>query len=405
MPEPFGSDEFRILSQYQFAGQGAWTTMPEVDKSAYLKVHNRLEQILSATLEALPAGSSFDKSLTLGFRPVGGVRGNRPKDLWCAIFPRDAEAYMPQVYLIVSHRGVELGYAAAIHPKDFSDQAFKNKLKSLAPRIFEALPGPTSEAAQELSVELAKQGGWYFRRKTRLTPKENDFPGLGDLLSFLKSTEGGAWGAGAVTRYWLPHEVTSDVDLAREFLNAAALFQPFMVRAKPVADEVIPIPEPARSNIEEEIVPSDGIRGDLERFMAMYPERRSRPFATDQELWSVISALQQRLKTLPSVADRPTVRVTWSVGQGNWARIPWLAFLDTRVTDTTQRGIYGALLFREDMSGVYLTFTQGVTEPKTTHGATAALQLLKENATAMRSRCGELLREGFRTQFRNRSAN
>jgi hypothetical protein len=129
--------------------------------------------------------------------------------------------------------------------------------------------------------------------------------------------------------------------------------------------------------------------------MEIYPERRSRPFGTDHELWTVISQLQQRLNKLPAVASRPTLRVTWSVGQGNWARVPWLAFLDSRVTDTTQRGIYGVFLFREDMSGVYLAFNQGVTEPKKTHGAAAGLQLLRENASSLRSECGELARSGF----------
>src|SRR6266446_4360938 len=109
--------------------------------------------------------------------------------------------------------------------------------------------------------------------------------------------------------------------------------------------------------------PSNGIRDDLERFMRMYPERRSRVFATDQELWECITSLQNRLRALPAVAARPDLRVDWSIGQGNWARVPWIAFLDARVTDTTQRGIYGVFLFREDMSGVYLTFNQGVTEP------------------------------------------
>ena len=35
----------------------------------------------------------------------------------------------------------------------------------------------------------------------------------------------------------------------------------------------------------------DGIRADLERFMEMYPERRSRPFGTDQELWALLRGL------------------------------------------------------------------------------------------------------------------
>jgi MoxR-like ATPase len=53
-------------------------------------------------------------------------------------------------------------------------------------------------------------------------------------------------------------------------------------------------------------------------------------------------------------------------------------------------------LFREDMSGVYLVFGQGVTEPKKEHGATAGLQLLRENAEALRTTSPELAESGFR---------
>jgi hypothetical protein len=182
--------DIRVLGKYETASQGAWKNMPQVDKAAYLRIHRGLEQILVTTFENLSSDFLLDNCLTLGFSPTGGVRGNRPKDLWCAVFPRGAEAYMPQVYLIISHRGVELGYAAANHPIDFSNQDFKLKLKQLAPRIFDALPSPTSTDVHQLSEKLSDQTGWYFRQKTRLQPKENDFGQLENLLSFLKSAEG-----------------------------------------------------------------------------------------------------------------------------------------------------------------------------------------------------------------------
>jgi MoxR-like ATPase len=365
--------------------------MPEADKEAYRKIHNRLDQILSATLTAYPGASLLDKTLTPGFTLASGVRLNRPKDLWCALFPKSAETMMPQVYLIVSHRGVEVGYAAAIHPRDFSNEQFKTKLRLFSPEIFDALPDPTSAAAQQLSAEIAQQGGWYFRKKTRLPPKKNDFDSLSDFLRYLKSTEGKGWGAGTVARYWLPRELTDDVDLAKEFLDATSLFQPLMVTAKPVASIAeSSIPDPIEQTAHAEI------RQGLERFMEMYPECRSRPFGTDPDLWDVLNGLRQRFETLPSVIHRPTIRVTWSVGQGNWARVPWIAFLDRRETETTQRGIYVVLLFREDMSGVYVTFNQGVTEPKELHGGTAGLQLLRENAAALREQSAELAGVGFR---------
>jgi hypothetical protein len=234
-------DDIRVLGKYEQAGQGAWMTMPEADKKAYLRIHSTLQQILTSTLDSLPAELSLDKCLTLGFNPIGGVRGNRPKDLWCAVFPRGADAYMPQVYVIVSHRGVELGYAAAIHPSDFSNQEFKRKLKQLAPRIFDALPATTSTDLLTISEKLGQQPGWYFRRKTRMQPKENDFGRLEDLISFLKAPDGKSWGAGVIARYWLPHELTPDVDLAAAFLSAVQLFKPLLVQ---IAQETQTSPGP-----------------------------------------------------------------------------------------------------------------------------------------------------------------
>jgi hypothetical protein len=386
MSEPFGLDDLRVLSRYETAGQGAYRT-----------IHARLEQILTSTLSTVPGASSLDRCLTLGFNPASGVRGNRPKDLWCAVFPREAAAYMPQVYVIVSHRGVELGYGAAIHPTDFSNQTFKSKLRLIAPSIFDALPDPASEAAQRLSAEIARQGNWYFRRKARLTPKENEFNGLPELLAFLKSTEGKAWGSGTIARYWLPHDLSSDVNLAEEFVNATTLFQPLMVQVQQPSFPSTQAPSELSALIVPTNAPAGGsIRDDLESFMAMYPDCRLRPFGTNQELWGVLSSVRRRLHALSSIAHRPTVRVSWSVGQGNWARVPWIAVLDERMTDTTQRGVYVVLLFREDMSGVYLTLNQGVTEPKKTHGGTSGLQLLRENAAALRERCRELARFDFR---------
>ena len=46
LPERFGSDDLRVLSKYEQAPQGAWTTMPQADKDSYLRIHTRLEEIL-----------------------------------------------------------------------------------------------------------------------------------------------------------------------------------------------------------------------------------------------------------------------------------------------------------------------------------------------------------------------
>ncbi len=51
-----------------------------------------------------------------------------------------------------------------------------------------------------------------------------------------------------------------------------------------------------------------------------------------------------------------------SIGQGNWAYVPWLAILNKNITTTTQEGVYIVYLFSEDMRRLYLTLNQGVTK-------------------------------------------
>ena len=54
--------------------------------------------------------------------------------------------------------------------------------------------------------------------------------------------------------------------------------------------------------------------------------------------------------------------VRGSPGQGTWARIPWLAVFHTSETTTAMRGVFVVYLFAADMSAVYLTLNQGVTD-------------------------------------------
>lgn len=72
--------------------------------------------------------------------------------------------------------------------------------------------------------------------------------------------------------------------------------------------------------------------------------------------------LVNSVRKLAPVVQRPELLVKGSVGQGNWAAVPWLALMDRRVTKSTTRGYYVVFLFRADMGGVYLTLNQGVTQ-------------------------------------------
>ncbi|WP_165590424.1 MrcB family domain-containing protein [Bordetella pseudohinzii] len=85
--------------------------------------------------------------------------------------------------------------------------------------------------------------------------------------------------------------------------------------------------------------------------------------------------------------------VEGSIGNGNVARVPWVAIFRREITVSAQRGFYIVLLFAEDMSCCYLSLNQGFTEysqqfsDKTAHqkigwvSAQAGKHLLQEEET------------------------
>lgn len=90
--------------------------------------------------------------------------------------------------------------------------------------------------------------------------------------------------------------------------------------------------------------------GDLQqslgKILTLYGEvRRSKPFGVDTELWSAFKKTLKLLTASVPIKTRPTVKVTWSVGKGTWAQVPWIAFLDSRNTTSTTTGVYAVLLF------------------------------------------------------------
>jgi hypothetical protein len=139
-----------------------------------------------------------------------------------------------------------------------------------------------------------------------------------------------------------------------------------------------------------------GLRDYFLDIMQGYVDARTtQPFGREASMrntFARIDNLTSQINWLP-----PTVKVKWSVGQGSWARVPWVAFLDSRLTDTTQKSIYIVYLFREDMQGLYLALIQGVTDVVTQPGITQfeGRQLLRQRAESLRSNFGGLNEHDF----------
>ena len=103
------------------------------------------------------------------------------------------------------------------------------------------------------------------------------------------------------------------------------------------------------------------IKQSLQNILSQYIEAKQAPFLNN-ELASKISHeyLQPFFDLLSSYEDRYIIK--GSSGKGNWADCPWIGIFDSIITTTAQSGYYLAYLFDKEMSGVYLSLQQGVTD-------------------------------------------
>lgn len=128
-----------------------------------------------------------------------------------------------------------------------------------------------------------------------------------------------------------------------------------------INDEWIPAEQYLKTNSEKEDNMNSNLREKFLTVMNEYLEARRESFAGHKLGSFVRNEMTTEITRLPFVDDNQYI-VTGSVGQGNWAAVPWLAIMNKDITTSTQRGYYIVYLFSEDMKRLYLTMAQGVTE-------------------------------------------
>ena len=216
------------LGAFPNAPANSWSDwLTERDRETFRRAHRTLRRIGESA--AVRFGGEFVVETTSGFNEKSGVRNTRPKDLWVSLVNKGSDAFvgMPQIYMIASGRGVEVGFAAAIHRADFSNQDIKNKLKAVVPALFDLLPSPDAAVVRTLQHALAAWGNWHCRGRSRQNVGD-DYSSIGDLLADLHSAEGKARGSGAICRFYKPRDLTSSVNLSADFQRAVDLFAPLM---------------------------------------------------------------------------------------------------------------------------------------------------------------------------------
>lgn len=125
----------------------------------------------------------------------------------------------------------------------------------------------------------------------------------------------------------------------------------------------------------------------LSLFLEEYPSAVEQEFSNNSVADFIRHDVPAIVKDTIPASERYLVH--GSAGQGNWARVPWVAVFDRLITETAQNGYYVVYLVKEDFSGTYLSLNQGVTTVRNVYGADAK-EALRARATDFVARIGEL---------------
>lgn len=106
--------------------------------------------------------------------------------------------------------------------------------------------------------------------------------------------------------------------------------------------------------------------------------------SADQQ--SILTGLPAFFRSLIQERGRSVeFKVEGSIGNGNMARVPWVAVFNRKVTHTAQAGYYIVLLFSEDMESCFLSLNQGVTAFEQEYSRKLALTKMEEASKRARS--------------------
>ena len=119
------------------------------------------------------------------------------------------------------------------------------------------------------------------------------------------------------------------------------------------------------------------MREIIEKLMNGYKKARTETFAGNPFGTFVRSTIPQTLFDLDFI-DKGKYVITGSVGQGNWAMIPWIGIFNTNITTSATKGVYIVYLLSKECDHLYLTFNQGCTELRNNHTKNETAKILRE---------------------------
>ena len=322
-PPTITSHDIELIRQSR--SRDRYTDFSDEERAAHKRVHEALRRLGEIAVEELGGARDYVLKLTSGFHPASGIRGGKPKDLWFGVFRKENEQQFlgnPQIFMIVSGRGIEYGFSPLTHPDDFSNQEIKRRTREIARSVLEQLPTPGSPEAVDMAARLLNSGNWHYRKKQRLDPNQSEYHNLDEWLSFVRSDEGVRNAGGGITRY-VVGDAVDKVDLVEEVRQMAELFRPLMehivAHAPPTTAPKISAQPTLIPAADEVTLPA--FSDLLRTFLLEFAKARSEPFQKTVPHWNAMSDVKTRIEQFPAVKSRPDLLVSVSVGQGNWATV------------------------------------------------------------------------------------
>lgn len=121
------------------------------------------------------------------------------------------------------------------------------------------------------------------------------------------------------------------------------------------------------------------VREAIEKIINEYAVAKTEIFA-QHPLGNYVRSEVPKILYSTGIIDPEKYLITGSVGQGNWATVPWICIFDRMITTTAQKGVYIVYLLSKDTNTLYLTFNQGCTELRRTHKKQEVIRIMRERA-------------------------
>lgn len=211
------AQDCQLLARYQESKP--WDDAEESDRNAIKDLWNRLKHVAN---EASKRYQGTNKVKEFSSHPT--PNGRTPKELWCCIYPRVVpnKSYGLQVSLILMGQGVEICFCLGSGTGQINNAEARSKSEKALAQVKVGLQKLPVELRQNLGNAILQD--WSMRKRWKSGPGESDFQNLDQWLQFAATSEGGA----CISKYWLPEQLTQDVDIAEEFYSACRFFQPLL---------------------------------------------------------------------------------------------------------------------------------------------------------------------------------